>query len=259
MMWRSSLFRLCSSILFVTALSGCSSFGGGVKGDVREVVYTDGSHGERKEIPASNSFVLVEWSGIVPRPVDATSVCLHASIVATDANGHFEVPGWVAFPKPYFVYGVGHVTRVYKPGFEITGFDEWGEKGTITLVRSSKSAVERLNVLDDLARYPFCSERNDNIDASRQILHDYYQAIYDEVIHLNASTTFWTKGLPDFLENKLSLGRKSTPSPRTIVPMPAPMPAYSGAGNPAPSAAAQAFRVQGVPQNGSPLQSNVTK
>ena len=127
-MKRLSSFRLLSPILFIIALSGCSSFGESVKGDVREVFYAESSHGERRTVPSSYAFMLVEWSGIVPRPVDATSVCLHASIVATDANGHFKVSGWAALPKPYFVYGVRHRTLVYKPGFEIRGFDEWGRE-----------------------------------------------------------------------------------------------------------------------------------
>jgi hypothetical protein len=77
-----------------------------------------------------------------------------------------------------------------------------------------------LNVLDHIARYPFCDEKKNDIDASSEVLHDYYQAIYDEFTQLGAPTTFWTTGLPDFLKHKLNPRQRERQSPIIVIGTP---------------------------------------
>lgn len=165
------------------SLPGCAWHGSSVQGQILEIENPDSPPLKWKKTPASGAFVIVQWSGTVPRPVDATSVCLHTSITKADENGRFAVPGWWALPKPYPVIGIYAHISAYKPTYLV--LDSPNDELTY-LRREHGNAEDRLFTLEIMSDVG-CWDDKKVSDPENQ-LGAYYIALYEEALRLDVTS-----------------------------------------------------------------------
>lgn len=160
-------------LLCAPLLSGCAFYGGGVSGYVYEWVDQSKPPREENIKPVPDAYVVAIWGGTVPRPIDATSTCLNVKLGKTDANGHYDIPGWFRFPRFYPVFMDKVATREYKHGYE---YKEWLTSGQFNLVPSTQTPDERINFLRRAASF-YCEEIGEDLHRE---LAPLYRAIFDE-------------------------------------------------------------------------------
>jgi len=217
MNWRVGL-RWWLPALLLQGATGCALHGESLAGVVSE-----------KNLPSANAFVIATWSGVIPRPAEGAGVCLHTTIVKTDAYGHFEVPGWF---QPFSLWNIFPVINrsasimVYKPGFESqpgAGF-MFQSGGSISLMKSIRkeeqlpspqpstgtffaprplTPTEQLVWIGNLAdRGVSCSRGEDDADDPQHVMREYYLALDEGVRQLGIQSAESTS-VSETLKNKL--------------------------------------------------------
>ena len=139
-------------------------------------------------VPSADAYVIVHWQGTIPRLGHAESVCLHAAIGKTDAQGRFEVSGSWAAPKGFPVFRRDPAVMVHKPGFDQqSGFRGGSAPVERTLVRTKLDAEQRVVLLSMIAESGCWDHDTIRIIPLRdpqRVAAPFYRALYDEALTL---------------------------------------------------------------------------
>jgi len=68
--------------------------------------------------PVSGVFVVAEWLGQAPNPVDAATTCLRAEVTTSDEEGRFKISSWSGSINP-LITDRRRSLGVYKPGYQL--------------------------------------------------------------------------------------------------------------------------------------------
>ena len=176
---------LLALVFCMPLLPGCAFHGDGVSGHVYEIIDPNKPVEGENIRPLADAYVVAIWDGTVPLPASATSVCLAITLVRSDANGQFHVPGWFKFPKLYPVTEVRQPNGfAHKAGFErifptsnSSAYDRYMKKST-------ESPELRLRYLArTISR--ICSDRESE---EARMLAPLYTTVYEEAKLLPATS-----------------------------------------------------------------------
>lgn len=69
--------------------------------------------------PVAGAFVIGQWLGQAPNPVDAATICLHAEIRLSDEQGRFRISSTSGNFNP-LITNRRRIVGVYKPGYQLS-------------------------------------------------------------------------------------------------------------------------------------------
>lgn len=170
-------------------ISGCAFHGDGVTGHVYEIIDPNKPGVGDNIRPLADAYVVAIWDGTVPLPASAGSVCLAITLVRSDANGQYRVPGWFKFPKLYPVTEVRQPSGfAHKGGFERIFPESNPSAYDRYMVKSTAPPNVRLDYLrGTISR--MCSDREDE---ETKALSPLYKSVYEEAKTLPVtSDTHW--------------------------------------------------------------------
>jgi hypothetical protein len=200
-------------IFFLAAiLNGCAFHDSAIRGQVVELINPQSSVFNERFKPISDAYVLASWNGYHFAFPEPGQVCINNTLVKSDSNGFFIVPGWWHFPKLYPVFDIHQSLRVYKKGYVSYGitqkYYEGDPQGLVVLVKDIRNNNLRLSYLGLLTWVGSCNtdyvwEYDPNFD-------EWYKALYEEATSLSAPTdNFGRGGLSDVRDKALkALNRK---------------------------------------------------
>ena len=112
-------WRLLEPACFLfTALAASWASAQGVQGTVFEVIDPAAPRAEWRRVPSENAFVIVHWTGHIPRFGHGEAVCLQAAIAKTDERGRFGISEPRPLRSTFMVFRDDPAVAVYKPGFD---------------------------------------------------------------------------------------------------------------------------------------------